>query len=92
MHDDVRGIIRQEVMLLPAKQQMALSLRIFDDLSFKEIAAIMKCPYDTAKANYRHALMKLRNRFKENQSLQKLSDFEQVFQPEMRGCVAEVET
>jgi hypothetical protein len=41
---------------------MALNLRIFEDLSFKEIAHIMQCPYDTAKANYRHALLKLKER------------------------------
>lgn len=45
---------------LPFKQKTALVLRIFDDMSFKEIAEVMDCPYDTAKANYRHALLKLR--------------------------------
>lgn len=59
---DVKQLIRDEVAKLPARQQMALSLRIFEDLSFKEIAQIMQCPYDTAKANYRHALLKLKQR------------------------------
>lgn len=54
-----------EVDKLPERQQMALRLRVFDDLSFREIADIMKCPYDTAKANYRHALLKLRERLME---------------------------
>jgi RNA polymerase sigma-70 factor, ECF subfamily len=59
---DVKKLIREEVAKLPARQQTALNLRIFEDLSFKEIAQIMQCPYDTAKANYRHALLKLRAR------------------------------
>ena len=60
---DLKRRIRAEVDLLPERQRMALSLRVFEDLSFKEIAEIMECPYDTAKANYRHALLKLRERF-----------------------------
>lgn len=59
---DLKELIRKEVSRLPARQRMALSLRIFEDLSFKEIAQIMGCPYDTAKANYRHALLKLKER------------------------------
>ncbi len=59
---DVKRRLRAEIERLPERQRMALSLRIFEDLSFKEIAQIMGCPYDTAKANYRHALLKLRER------------------------------
>ena len=62
MEIDVKNLIRLEVAKLPARQQTALTLRIFEDLSFKEIAQIMECPYDTAKANYRHALLKLKER------------------------------
>ncbi len=50
---DVRTLLQQEIEKLPDRQRTALSLRVFDDLSFKEIADIMQCPYDTAKANYR---------------------------------------
>ena len=56
----VRDMIRDFVDELPEKQKMALTLRIYDDLSFKEIAEIMECPYDTAKANYRHGLMSIK--------------------------------
>lgn len=59
---DLQSLIRTEIERLPKRQREALTLRIFDDLSFKEIADIMGCPYDTAKANYRHALLKLKNR------------------------------
>jgi RNA polymerase sigma-70 factor (ECF subfamily) len=62
LRTDMKKRIRAEVDLLPERQRVALSLRIYEDLSFKEIAQIMECPYDTAKANYRHALLKLRER------------------------------
>lgn len=62
MDQDVQQTLRAEVDKLPERQRLALTLRIYDDLSFKEIAEIMDCPYDTAKANYRHALMKLKAR------------------------------
>lgn len=63
---DVRESLRTEIDKLPQRQRLALTLRVFDDLSFREIAEIMQCPYDTAKANYRHALMKLKSKMKGN--------------------------
>lgn len=66
---DIQMALRAEIDKLPEKQRMALTLRIFEDLSFKEIAAIMDCPYDTAKANYRHALLKLRERLESEDSV-----------------------
>ncbi len=65
MRDDLRMTMQTEIAKLPQKQRAALNLRIFDDLSFAEIAEVMECPYDTAKANYRHALIKLRHRLSE---------------------------
>ena len=67
---DTRSLLVKEIEKLPHKQKKALFLRIYEDLSFKEIAQIMQCPYDTAKANYRHALMKLRKIFEKDLSLQ----------------------
>ncbi len=66
---DVRSVIQLEVDKLPERQRTALNLRIFEDLSFKEIADIMQCPYDTAKANYRHALLKLKSKLEGNAML-----------------------
>jgi RNA polymerase sigma-70 factor (ECF subfamily) len=59
---DVREVLRRQIEQLPERQRQALSLRVFEDLSFQQIAEIMDCPYDTAKANYRHALMKLKEK------------------------------
>lgn len=79
----VADILQQEVDKLPFRQRTALVLRVYEDLSFKEIADIMECPYDTAKANYRHALLKLREVF-ENQS--ELKNFTQ----DMNGYFTEM--
>lgn len=67
---DLKEFVRKYVDQLPEKQRTALVLRVFEDLSFKEIAKIMNCPYDTAKANYRHAIMKLRHQFAEDEFFQ----------------------
>ncbi len=64
---DVNSMLMTEINSLPNKQRQALTLRIFDDLSFKEVAAIMDCPYDTAKANYRHAINKLKTQMNRKQ-------------------------
>jgi RNA polymerase sigma-70 factor, ECF subfamily len=71
---DLKKRIRVEVDKLPERQRLVLNLRIYEDLSFKEIAAIMDCPYDTAKANYRHALLKLRERLSAMDELELVDD------------------
>ncbi len=63
IHGAVAGMLQKEIALLPFRQRTALILRVYEDLSFNEIAEIMDCPYDTAKANYRHALLKLKTAF-----------------------------
>ncbi len=63
LEKQIQELLLSEMNLLPDKQQQALKLRVFEDLSFKEISEKMNCPYDTAKANYRHGLLKLRKRF-----------------------------
>lgn len=65
----VAKYIQTHIDELPVKQRTALTLRIYEDLSFKEIAEIMECPYDTAKANYRHALLRLREELKSQKDL-----------------------
>lgn len=61
-------ILKRAIEELPQKQKRALELRIFDDLPFKEIAEIMDCPFDTAKANFRHALLNLKKILTEGES------------------------
>lgn len=74
VHTAVADILQKEVEKLPMKQKTALVLRVYEDLSFNEIADIMECPYDTAKANYRHALLKLRQTFEEQGDLRSWSE------------------
>ncbi|MBX2988730.1 MAG: sigma-70 family RNA polymerase sigma factor [Bdellovibrionaceae bacterium] len=69
VHGSIADLLQKEVEKLPFRQRTALVLRVYEDLSFNEIAHIMECPYDTAKANYRHALMKLRETFEKRQEL-----------------------
>jgi RNA polymerase sigma-70 factor (ECF subfamily) len=45
---------------LPPKQRLALELRIFHDLSFEEVAAIGGFSEASAKANFHHAVKRLR--------------------------------
>jgi RNA polymerase sigma-70 factor (ECF subfamily) len=59
-YKETQGFITDMVQKLPERQRLALTLRVFEDLSFQEIAQIMDCPYDTAKANFRHAVLKLK--------------------------------
>ncbi len=86
---DLKTLLQSEVQLLPNKQRIALILRIFEDLSFKEISHIMGCPYDTAKANYRHALMKLRRRLMDHSHLTGWNEIETHQAPEFLGFLAE---
>jgi RNA polymerase sigma-70 factor, ECF subfamily len=59
-YKEIQSVIAEVVQQLPDRQRTALTLRVFEDMSFQEIAQIMECPYDTAKANFRHAVLKLK--------------------------------
>ena len=56
----VSAAVRAAVSRLPERQRMALVLRVYQELSHKEIADIMDCPVGTAKANFFFALKNLR--------------------------------
>ncbi len=91
VHASVSDILQQEVDKLPIKQRTALVLRVYEDLSFNEIAEIMECPYDTAKANYRHALLKLRNTFEQQSELKNWTEEVGGFFMEVGNRFAEAE-
>lgn len=88
----IADLLQKFVDLLPPRQKMALVLRVYEDMSFQEIANIMECPYDTAKANYRHALMKLKTDLEEHQELKKWNNEIGGFVMEMTRRVAEAES
>ncbi len=52
-----RGFIVQN---LPQKQKTVLTLRVFQELRFKQIAAILDMTENNAKVNYHHAVKKLK--------------------------------
>ena len=45
---------------LPPKQRLVLELRIFDELSFREVAVVAGCSENAAKVNFHHAVKRLR--------------------------------
>ncbi len=64
---DVRAVRRTEVervqqalARLPEKQRMSVSLRLFDGLSFREIAAATDSTEGSARVNYHHGVRRLR--------------------------------
>lgn len=88
---DIRELLRKEVDKLPDRQKVALELRIYEDLSFQEIAQIMDCPYDTAKANYRHGLLKIKASLESNEALKNWSGSSESILTEISLQLSEVE-
>lgn len=91
VHSAISEMIQEHVDRLPFKQKTALVLRVYEDMSFAEIAEVMDCPYDTAKANYRHALMKLREAFEHQTELRKWTEDVGGFFMELNSNYAEVD-
>jgi len=54
-------LLRAAIAQLPPKQKLVLELRVFDDLSFKEVAELADCSENTAKVNFHYAVKKLRD-------------------------------
>lgn len=54
------GTLERRLGDLPERQRSVLNLRIWSDLSFKEIARIMGSSENSAKVNYHHAIRRLR--------------------------------
>ena len=52
--------LRAAVAELPPKQRMVLELRVFDDLSFREVAALADCTENAAKVSFHYAVKRLR--------------------------------
>lgn len=63
-----RQRLRNALTDLPEKQRLTLLLRIQEGKKFEEIADIMKCSIGTAKANYHHAVQKLKTLMGEDTS------------------------
>ena len=58
--DQVHSDLRKMIEMLPLEQKEVLRMRIYDDLSFKEIADITNVSINTALGRMRYALINLR--------------------------------
>lgn len=54
--------LRAAVAALPPRQRMVLELRVYDDLTFREVAALCGVSENAAKVSFHHAVAKLRER------------------------------
>jgi RNA polymerase sigma-70 factor (ECF subfamily) len=61
MGDQENTRLRAAILQLPPKQKLVLELRVFDDLSFKEVAELADCSENTAKVNFHYAVKRLRD-------------------------------
>jgi len=66
---ELQNIIDQAVNALPEKQRAALVLCQYHGMSYKEIAAIQKCPIGTVKSRIHTAVTKIRDVLKENEMI-----------------------
>lgn len=52
--------LRRAIATLPPKQKMVLELRVYDELSFREVAALCDCTENAAKVSFHFAVKRLR--------------------------------
>ena len=58
--DEITLLLEKSIYQLPEKQRMVFQLKYFDDLSYKEIQKITNGSIGGLKANYHHAVTKIR--------------------------------
>jgi len=64
-----RSLVREAMEGLPERQRQVVMLRVYEELSFKEIAKVLGCSAGSAKVNYHYAvrgLKKMLNHTKED--------------------------
>ncbi|MBK9035169.1 MAG: sigma-70 family RNA polymerase sigma factor [Myxococcales bacterium] len=52
--------LRAAIAQLPPKQKLVLELRVFDELAFREVAALADCTENAAKVSFHFAVKRLR--------------------------------
>ena len=63
-----RLMLERLIARLPLRQRAVVTLRIFSDLPFKEVARIEGISENSAKVNYHHAIVRLRQWLREEES------------------------
>ncbi len=66
VHDEQRLAVRRAVHELPEQMRQCLTLRLYHDLSYREIAAVMQIKLETAKAHLFQARRRLREKLAES--------------------------
>jgi RNA polymerase sigma-70 factor (ECF subfamily) len=59
--EERREWLQRRIDELPFKQKSTLTLRIVEGMSFKEIGQTLGCSAGSARVNYRHAALKLKD-------------------------------
>jgi RNA polymerase sigma-70 factor (ECF subfamily) len=57
---EVRRKLAEALEKLPPKQRLVVELRLVHEMSFRAIASIADCSEDSAKANFQHAVKRLK--------------------------------
>lgn len=63
-----RLLLERLIARLPRRQRAVATLRVFSDLPFKDIAHIEGISENSAKVNYHHAIVRLRQWLREDES------------------------
>jgi len=64
---DRRLLLERLITRLPLRQRAVVALRVFSDLPFKDIAHIEGISENSAKVNYHHAIVRLRQWLREDE-------------------------
>ncbi len=60
IEDEDAARLRAAIAELPPKQRIVLELRVFDELSFREVGELADCTENAAKVNFHYAVKRLR--------------------------------
>jgi RNA polymerase sigma-70 factor (ECF subfamily) len=63
-----RRLLERLIARLPLRQRAVVTLRVFSDLPFKDVAHIEGISENSAKVNYHHAIVRLRQWLREDES------------------------
>jgi RNA polymerase sigma factor (sigma-70 family) len=65
--DHLPGMLERIIQKLPERQQMVFRMRYYDELTYKEMADILKLSEGALKASYHHAMKKIEEEIKAKQ-------------------------
>ncbi|MDD4874156.1 MAG: RNA polymerase sigma factor [Dehalococcoidales bacterium] len=61
--------VQKALLQLPYEQRLAVILRVYGDLNYKEISKVMKCPLGTVRSRLNRGLYYLRDLLRDGESL-----------------------